>query len=75
MRELNTLFEQNAKWSENVRASDASFFERLSQQQAPEYLCLMTRRMMQDIGMVDLLYKITIVHLGVIVSANKLATA
>ncbi len=38
MRELNTLFEQNAKWSENVRANDASFFERLSLQQAPEYL-------------------------------------
>ncbi|MCR9291099.1 MAG: carbonate dehydratase [bacterium] len=38
MRELKSLFEKNAKWSKDVRTSDASFFERLSQQQTPDYL-------------------------------------
>jgi len=38
MTKLNALLERNREWSERVRATDAGFFERLSQQQAPKYL-------------------------------------
>ena len=38
MRVLKHLFEQNKHWSEQVSQSDPSFFEKLSQQQEPEYL-------------------------------------
>ena len=38
MRLLSDLFEQNAKWSDGVVQSDPEFFNRLSKQQAPEYL-------------------------------------
>ena len=32
------LLEANAKWAEKIKSEDASFFERLSKQQSPEYL-------------------------------------
>ena len=35
---LLSLFETNRRWSERRRADDPGFFERLSRQQAPEYL-------------------------------------
>lgn len=35
---LLSLLETNRRWSESRRASDPGFFERLSRQQAPEYL-------------------------------------
>lgn len=35
---LEHLFEQNRAWSESVRAEDPTFFDRLAQLQAPEYL-------------------------------------
>ena len=38
MRLLNHLFEQNRNWAEKIKAEDPQFFEKLSQQQAPEYL-------------------------------------
>ncbi len=38
MRILKPLFENNRTWSENIRRSDPSFFERLAQQQSPSYL-------------------------------------
>ncbi|MFH2008830.1 MAG: carbonic anhydrase, partial [bacterium] len=38
MKTLKTLFDKNRKWAERIRESDASFFERLAKQQAPEYL-------------------------------------
>jgi len=38
MRVLQPLFQNNRDWSERIRASDPSFFQRLSQQQNPKYL-------------------------------------
>lgn len=38
MRTLPHLFEKNRAWSQRMSQQDPSFFERLSQQQAPEYL-------------------------------------
>jgi carbonic anhydrase len=38
MTKLNALIERNREWSRRVRETDAQFFERLSQQQAPKYL-------------------------------------
>ncbi|MFC3912571.1 carbonate dehydratase [Pseudaeromonas sharmana] len=38
MRLLNHLFEQNRSWAEKIKAEDPHFFEKLSRQQAPEYL-------------------------------------
>lgn len=35
---LDELLERNREWSERVNAEDPDFFNRLSQQQAPEYL-------------------------------------
>jgi carbonic anhydrase len=35
---VKELFEKNIAWAENVKESDPSFFEKLSKQQAPEYL-------------------------------------
>lgn len=36
--QLEELLERNREWSERVTAEDPGFFDRLSQQQAPEYL-------------------------------------
>ena len=38
MKKLPQLFEQNRRWSEEVRRSDPAFFEKLSHQQSPDYL-------------------------------------
>ncbi len=38
MDELAHLFANNAAWAQSVREQDPDFFERLSQQQSPEYL-------------------------------------
>src|SRR5581483_735026 len=38
MRVLNHLFENNKRWAENIKAQDAEFFSKLSQQQSPAYL-------------------------------------
>lgn len=38
MPDLSHLFEQNRLWSEQMRAEDPSFFERLAKLQSPEYL-------------------------------------
>lgn len=38
MKNLAYLFENNRIWSETIRQSDPAFFERLAEQQAPEYL-------------------------------------
>ena len=38
MRILSHLFENNRAWSAKIRASDPTFFTKLSKQQAPEYL-------------------------------------
>ncbi len=38
MEQLNHLFENNAKWAEDIKKEDPLFFERLSKQQSPEYL-------------------------------------
>ena len=38
MEKLPRLFEQNRRWSEDIRRQDPSFFEKLSHQQSPEYL-------------------------------------
>lgn len=38
MTKLSTLIERNRDWSARMRAQDAQFFQRLSQQQAPKYL-------------------------------------
>jgi carbonic anhydrase len=38
MTKLTSLIERNHEWSRRMREQDASFFERLSQQQAPKYL-------------------------------------
>jgi carbonic anhydrase len=38
VQKLSQLFEQNRRWSEEVRRGDPSFFEKLSHQQSPNYL-------------------------------------
>ena len=38
MKVLNHLFDNNRKWASRQTQSDPDFFERLSQQQSPEYL-------------------------------------
>ncbi|AMO54456.1 carbonate dehydratase [Endozoicomonas montiporae] len=38
MRRLQSLFDKNKQWSASVRQKEPDFFEKLSQQQAPEYL-------------------------------------
>lgn len=38
MRKLKHLFDTNLEWAENIRKQDPSFFQKLSQQQSPEYL-------------------------------------
>jgi len=38
MADLSVLLEQNRRWSERMCAADRSFFARLVEQQAPEYL-------------------------------------
>jgi carbonic anhydrase len=38
MHPLDLLLRQNQKWSEDVRRREPTFFSKLSQQQAPEYL-------------------------------------
>ncbi|WP_111497680.1 MULTISPECIES: carbonate dehydratase [Marinobacter] len=38
MRRLNHLFESNRDWADKIKQEDPQFFERLSNQQAPEYL-------------------------------------
>jgi carbonic anhydrase len=38
MRSLSRLFDSNKAWSEDIRRRDPAFFEKLSQQQSPEYL-------------------------------------
>ena len=38
MKLLNHLFVQNQQWADRIKAEDPQFFEKLSAQQAPEYL-------------------------------------
>ena len=38
MAELKQLFENNRRWADEVRASDATYFEKLSGQQTPKFL-------------------------------------
>lgn len=38
MRILKQLFDNNEAWSEQIKAEDPAFFEKLALQQAPEYL-------------------------------------
>ena len=38
MRALKGLFENNLNWADEIKREDPRFFEKLSQQQAPEYL-------------------------------------
>lgn len=38
MRVLPHLFENNRAWAERIRQADPDFFQKLSQQQSPEYL-------------------------------------
>jgi carbonic anhydrase len=38
MKTLAALFENNRAWSQKVRESDPTFFSRLAEQQAPDYL-------------------------------------
>ena len=38
MRTLSHLFDNNKAWSARIRSQDPAFFEKLSQQQSPEYL-------------------------------------
>jgi carbonic anhydrase len=38
MADLSVLLEQNRRWSERMCAADSTFFARLVEQQAPEYL-------------------------------------
>lgn len=38
MRVLPHLFEKNRAWAERIRQADPNFFQKLSQQQSPEYL-------------------------------------
>src|SRR3954468_16137285 len=35
---LRQLFENNRQWSQQIRAEDPTFFEKLSKQQSPQYL-------------------------------------
>lgn len=38
MHRLTELFENNAKWAEEIKAEDPNFFSQLAAQQTPEYL-------------------------------------
>ncbi|MGP4844891.1 carbonate dehydratase [Marinobacter sp. 1Y8] len=38
MRKLKHIFESNHSWADKIKRDDPQFFERLSNQQAPEYL-------------------------------------
>jgi carbonic anhydrase len=38
MRDLNHLIENNRVWAANMKAHDPEFFQKLSEQQAPDYL-------------------------------------
>ena len=38
MTDLEHLFERNRRWSDDIKANDSDYFERLSEQQAPDYL-------------------------------------
>lgn len=38
MSDLESLFASNAKWAEDMKREEPSFFSKLSEQQAPEYL-------------------------------------
>jgi len=38
MDELGKIFDNNRRWAERQRAEDPEYFERLAQQQAPQYL-------------------------------------
>lgn len=38
MSKLDNLFARNREWAESVKIDDPAFFEKLSKQQAPEYL-------------------------------------
>jgi carbonic anhydrase len=38
MTDLRFLFDNNTRWAENIKAKDPQFFEKLSSQQAPEFL-------------------------------------
>ncbi|MAR91342.1 MAG: carbonate dehydratase [Pseudomonadota bacterium] len=38
MHKLQTLLDNNTKWSDKIREQDPAFFERLSKAQSPEYL-------------------------------------
>ncbi|MFT5082389.1 MAG: carbonic anhydrase [Lentisphaeria bacterium] len=38
MRNLSDLFENNKRWAEKIKASSPDFFQKLSEQQNPEYL-------------------------------------
>ena len=39
MDTLSHLFAQNQSWADSIRQRDPDFFEKLSRQQNPEYLC------------------------------------
>jgi len=38
LKTLQHLFDNNAAWAEKIKASDPKFFDRLSEQQTPDYL-------------------------------------
>lgn len=38
MSDLTSLFENNSKWADKIKQADPEFFEKLAQQQAPEFL-------------------------------------
>lgn len=38
MKEIDALFEANAKWADAIKAENPDFFEELSKQQSPEFL-------------------------------------
>jgi len=38
MKDLEHLFENNERWAEAIKEEDPAFFEKLAQQQTPEYL-------------------------------------
>jgi carbonic anhydrase len=38
MNDLQHLFENNERWAEAIKEEDPAFFEKLAQQQVPEYL-------------------------------------
>ncbi len=38
MKTLQHLFDNNRTWAKKIKADDSSFFSKLSQQQAPQYL-------------------------------------